>query len=437
MQKLPKVFQRSGLLFLFLAILLNQNISAQEIQSESSFKLRFDEKLNYYYTRNIIDLDKQKSKPRNYMRFTTRLEAGFSPKALKDFSFTCRLVNQTESQFHPQSSWDVDEVIFDKFYFDLDPFIDKRFSLRVGRQYLIYGDGFVIFDGTPGDSVRTGYFNAVKGSFDLGESRLDSFFVYQPHKDKFLVLNDRDQPLNNPRTSPTVLAGGLYFINQSLDGHQIDGYYIYKREYNTSQKMNLHTLGVRPSGKIGNNWSYKLEPALQLGRYGPQNNLIRAFGSDNYISYTFPVRFSPRVRLGHTYLSGNRPGTNKFEGWDPVLMGWSKWSELYTVTLIREGGANHWTNLNMPRVELEADLTKNQSLLFGYHYLRANTKPYSQISGFGQGKERGHLFKGVYRFKLNQYTSGHLWVEWFRPGNYYTPEADPALFFRSQLFFEF
>ncbi len=419
-------------LFLFWGISFAKND-----EREQWFRPTLYEKINYYYTNNLIDLEDDLEKPENYMKFTTAIGAQIKPTTLEKLSFEFRMLNENKVYFHPRKSYNADEVIFDKFYMDISHIMDTPLSLRVGRQYLLYGEGFVIFDGTPGDSVRTGYYNAVKGSLDLEKSQLDTFVIYQPRKDKFIKINNQKRILNNTNTKPIVFAQGVYFINKSLEKHQIDSYYIYKREYDTPNKINVHTIGVRPAGKFNENLDYALEVALQFGKYGPDAKSIQAEGLDAHMGYCFPVKFKPTITLGYTYLSGDDPDTDKFEGWDPVLMGWSKWSELYTVTLIKEGGANQWSNMHIPRIEAKLQLTKNQSLLFGYSYLLADTRPYQNRSGFGKGKERGHLSKGIYKVTFNKNLRGHLWLEYFSAGDYYASGTDPAWFFRTELVFDF
>ena len=55
----------------------------------------------------------------------------------------------------------LDEVVFESLYLDFKRVFVKGLSLRVGRQNLMRGEGFLLFEGNSGDGSRTTYFNAI------------------------------------------------------------------------------------------------------------------------------------------------------------------------------------------------------------------------------------------------------------------------------------
>ena len=54
------------------------------------------------------------------------------------------------------------------------------------------------------------------------------------------------------------------------------------------------------------------------------------------------------------------------------------------------------------------------------------------------GDIRGHLFATKFIYKFSPHISGHLWGEYFLPGNFYTSDRnDVAVFLRYELMLTF
>jgi hypothetical protein len=54
----------------------------------------------------------------------------------------------------------------------------------------------------------------------------------------------------------------------------------------------------------------------------------------------------------------------------------------------------------------------------------------------GDGNFRGHFAQAFMKYKFNEHVSGHLWSEFFFPGDYYTSRTT-AYFLRAELYFAF
>ena len=54
-------------------------------------------------------------------------------------------------------------------------------------------------------------------------------------------------------------------------------------------------------------------------------------------------------------------------------------------------------------------------------------------TGYGHGYVRGHLFVAKLLYDFNAHVSGHVWLEYFIPGDFYAPGASDAVFFRWEL----
>ncbi len=87
--------------------------------------------------------------------------------------------------------FDQDEVVIDNLYVDINKPFDLPVSLRIGRQDFLgpefYGEGFLIYDGTPGDGTRTFYFNAVRARIFIAKGHsVDVVYMSLPTADIYL-----------------------------------------------------------------------------------------------------------------------------------------------------------------------------------------------------------------------------------------------------------
>ena len=123
--------------------------------------------------------------------------------------------------------------------------------------------------------------------------------------------------------------------------------------------------------------------------------------------------------------SGDDPDTAQLEQWDPLWARWPMWSEYYIYTYAAETRIAEVTNLHRINVGWEAKPMKQMTLSADYHLLLAYDNPLEGRSGFGGGDIRGHLFTGVLKYQFNRYMAGHLWAEYFIPGNYYEEGSAP------------
>ncbi len=332
-----------------------------------------------------------------------------------------------------------DEVVLDNLYVDWQRIGGLPVSMRVGRQDMVYGRGFVILDGTPLDGSRTIYQDAIKATIHLDEMKsvLDLFYINNKgDQNRIHPLNDTDSLVSVYDTS----VFGAYLINKQLEGQELHAYYIYKDEDTLVGLPNriVHTVGGLAQGRFGGNWDYYVEAAGQWGREGKEPR--KAFGLSSDLGYTFvDARWTPRLHAGYEYLSGDDPGTRTFEGWDPVLARWPHWSELYVYTLAMETGLpGQYTNLQRFTLGGSIHPSEKTCVDLDYSYVRANEHaPLAGTTPFGTGYNRGHLLVGKVSHDFSKRVSGHLWAEYFHPEDFYSADTDEALFLRWQLMFKF
>jgi hypothetical protein len=307
-------------------------------------------------------------------------------------------------------------------------------------------------DGTPGDGSRTFYFNAAKVNVRASQNfNFDLTYITDPRTDIYM-----------PSIHPAV-TGTLYINNKKLltasneqaivlygrgkiDNLTVEPYYINKTENAFAgdidpTKLKLNTVGARILYSI-DKWNMGGEFAYQFGEYDDGKDRTGA-GGYVFVGRKYDaVMWKPEFELRYVYLSGDKPGTtNKVETWDPLFSRNPYWNELIIYTLVPETGKfggpipGYWTNMEIFKVSAKANFTAATSLALAYQYLWAPQSTQGLSSGMfsNSGHSRGHLPTALLSHKFTKNLDGYLQLEYFMPENFYSGQADNALFFRWQL----
>jgi len=453
-------------LLLMLAVafaVFTPHVFAQD--KDLQFKGGFYERLRHEFWKNNRDMNNNNydAGDRNFFRLKTSLWGQADYKDL--LSFYAKLTSETKGYYllgsssgskvnsNNHSHWPADEVIFDNLYLDLKKPAGIPVNFRIGRQDLAsqYGENFLINDGTPGDGSRTCYFNALKASWTVdAENLLDFIYINNQRNDTTLPVIERVKPENN--LNPTREEGYVVYLkNKSIKDLAFEPYYIYKREGANwgyaapsglqAQKGRINTLGVFAK-YLMDPWTFHAQLADQFGKYGLEDR--SAQGGYLFADYDLKdVLWKPQLSAGYVYLSGDNKGTGKNEGWDPLWSRFPSYSELYSQSFQYESGGTYWTNLQMYRVGLTVKPTEKANFNLTYSFLRANDliAANATYNFSGTGKDRGNLISSKLDYVFNKNVSAYLLGEYFIPsrGNnsFYTNDADPAIFVRTQLELKF
>jgi hypothetical protein len=388
-----------------------------------------DERIRHVYFSNIVDLDQEADDLNHFYRFRTRVWANVALGS--DVELYLRLTNEHRRYLEPDIQFEWDEVIVDNAYADWNRPAGLPFSLRLGRQDVVVGKGFVLLEGGPLDGSRSIYQNGVRVRAPLRSATFEVIGAVNPSQDEYLpLINDRHRQL----IENDQLVWGFFMTEAAPPKGVRESYYVYLEE-SAPETGDLHThfstLGLRVSGETETGFIHSEELAMQWGRCNGQSH--RAYGG--YILLERPIRLplSPSVKAGYVHLSGDNPITTRDEGWHPVLGRWPQWSELLIYTVASEGGVAYWTNLGMfraglsfsPRTAVTTSLSG--SLLFA-HYAGPGRNRL-----IGGGRVRGQLVQAETTVQFNPHLSGHALVEYFNPGDFYREQADDAIFARWEL----
>jgi hypothetical protein len=404
----------------------------------NTFEPGFEERVRTENWDDLSDFSDASDDLRHQMRYRTRIWSrfDFGPKV----ELMLMLNNESKKVYTPDAPFRWDETIIENLYLEVGR--GGRWSAKIGRENLMRGDGFVLFDGNALDGSRTAYFNALDVTRALGKSKIELIAISDPSHDTYLpVFNDKNKPL----TEWDEQALGVYYTGKDIPRTGIEAYYFYKTEADDIRAVTnparqpdrrVETLGGRVVRELGQGWSATGELAVQWGSQDPDAS-IRAWGGTALVRKKFEaVAAKPSLSLAWIGLSGDDPATGDIEGWDPIFSRWPKWSELYLYTLAGEKGVAYWTNLGMWQAEALASPSKPLSLRATYYKMSAFQAFSGSSAKFGTGRDRGDLFEFRADVAAGPHFKGHILYEHLAPGDYYAG-ADPAWFFRVEVMYTF
>jgi hypothetical protein len=462
--------------------------------AERQIQFDFDQRIRNEDWNNIFDFNSNpgSNDEREQMRWRTMFWVSIPVASSIDFvvglnqETTQKLGNVGVSVTPKETRFD--EIIFDKFYFDFKKLPIKGLNLRVGRQNIMEGEGFLIMEGTPGDGSKSVYFNAVNLSYTRAKSKLELLGILDPSQDRFLpVINSQDKTINDWSDK----AVGAYYTDKNHAKTQFEAYYFYKKEVNdkfnsligkffdptSSQEplsftlqpdRHISTLGARvvqqitPSltatAEFADQWGFQHArpqeiPLANAGAILAPLGLsvlqgvpmaaepamkIQAWGGYGYLKQQFKSKWNPYVKAGYWVMSGSNPKNQTVDAnWDPIFSRWPEWSELYLYTQLTELGIGYTTNTKQLQGEIGIAPSKKFRMRVTYYRMDSfhpYVPPYIDPPGlqFGSGTHRGDLFECRMDYTINKNFSGHLTYEDFVAGSFYAVR-NPAFFMQAEI----
>lgn len=244
-------------------------------------------------------------------------------------------------------------------------------SLKIGRQNMIYGSGFVILDGQSQFASTSIYFDGVKATADLSENiSIDAFYMKDQENTRSDLVDD------------DVTLMGLYLTTKGcpvIGGKQ--EFYALNREDENSTK-DIWTYGIRVSDKFDFGLDYAGEVAIQTGTSAVNGIDQDALGYKLDLGYTFDIDLKPRIYGQYAFLSGDEAGsTDEWEGWDVMYGGWPQfgdllaWAYVFGPSAVADpaastGGEAAYTNLIISTIGLSCNIDDKVFPNFSYSQLR-------------------------------------------------------------------
>ncbi|MFB3827986.1 MAG: alginate export family protein [Bryobacteraceae bacterium] len=387
----------------------------------------FEQRVRNENWNNLLDFNDGADDQRVQVRYRTRLWMNLPVAETVDINIG--LNQETNQIILKRAPYRMDEVVFESAYVDFKKVFVKGLSLRVGRQNLIRGEGFLMLEGNPYDGSRSIYFNAADLAYSWKKSKLELLAISDPVKDRYFPrFNNRSKPL----VEWNERALGLYYTDKNRARLPFEAYYFYKKETGDTRPASniqyqpdrrLHTAGARAVRELTPRLSLTAEWAGQWGRQHGGKDLA-GWGGYTYLKRTFAGPCKP-------YLLGGWWGFSK--EWDPLFGRWPKWSELYIYTQWKEKGVAYWTNTGMWQGEAGATWKSLGGRLTYYHMSAFQPFPGSPAL-YGNGLFRGNHYQARLDAAAGKHWKGHVLWEHHLPGDFYA-HRDNAYFLRFEVIF--
>jgi hypothetical protein len=307
-----------------------------------NIKVSGDIKAAYVYQRDISFQQKKtdvaSSNP-NYVEnenfFMQQIGLNVEADLTDNVSTYIRLINERDWNANYQAATTLTDkafdILLDEAYVTLKEMLYAPLTVKIGRQNIWLGKGFVIgnsgnwgagqLPGTISEYSDMTAFDAIRATLDYDPWTVD--LIYSKIGDgSAAVFSNRDDV-------------DLYVANVGYDFTKYDAeaeaYYVFahdktnKDTQGQGKPSTIHTIGLRGSLVPFESMNLWAEGALQYGRDRSgavgDDRKREAYALDLGIDYTFAdVKWTPKVGAEWIYLSGNK-NDGKQKGWHRLFRG--------------------------------------------------------------------------------------------------------------------
>ena len=331
--------KKLGLLLALLLLLpsMAMAMDAQDIKIGGEVRFRGYEMNNFFtYNDNV-----------KYDRYSTfRLKSSiFASANLGDgVSGYVRFTNQTYGEGVGSGDNMDNKVFVENAFVDVKSLWGVPVDLRLGRQNMMYGSGFVLFDGQSQYASTSLYFDGVKGTFNFCDTaKLDVFYMVDQENERkdsgnvdltmggMKPVPPSGQTMNYSNGDDIYLYGAYVTVTEGpLTGGKQEYYAMAKKTQYLGRDIKL--FGIRLSDKLDMGLDYSVEYARQ---YGTAYNIDgmsadqEAIGGKADLGFTFKqFDAMPRIFAQYAYMSGDDPDTDEIETWDSFYGGWPQFGDL-------------------------------------------------------------------------------------------------------------
>lgn len=418
--------------------------AAGSAASASTFKWGWDLRSRDEYFNNLLTLDRSAPyNEQNYQRYRAR---GWAAVSLADnLVLNGRLTWESWDYNRPSNKsghpvgWAWSEGVVDTLNLAWRRGGAVPVDLVVGRQDMVLGDGWLVFDGTPCDGSRTNFFDAARATFKFTAARTTLDLLYL---DTEPMLDDRIRPFNSQHgatTEQSERTGIVYLSSTAVAQTVLDGYLIYRdqtRVLANGDNASTTTAGGRIVRDLDTHWQAKAEGALEFGRRNDRD--FEAWGFVGQLNWFARDAAKNQFRLVTEVLSGDDPTTSDDEQFDIAWGRYPRWSEVFSTFYSAETRVAQYGNLLRLGAGWTTNLARPLELALDYNAVWALENNRSSALFSADGRWRGHLVRSVLSYKHSSHVSARLLGEVLFPGNYtVAARRDTASFIRTELMLAF
>ena len=192
------------LLGVFLAGICVALFGGQAAAEDKSYKYGLIERVRNTYYNNIIDFNDSNDDKTDFMRIRTSVwgQVQVNPQLLAYAKITNEFRPYLIDPKNPDRDFSIHEVFLDNAYVKITGGDDTKVTATIGRQNLIYGEGFIILDASPLEGSRSIYFDAAKISIKSETSSpirvMSSYDAFPVNAIAYLQRKDHNQA-SSPR----------------------------------------------------------------------------------------------------------------------------------------------------------------------------------------------------------------------------------------------
>ncbi len=227
------------------------------------------------------------------------------------------------------------DVFVDNAWIEVNNLFNQPVTFKAGRQNLMYGSGFVLFDGQSQTGSTSIYFDGVKLGLKLGENALL----------EGLYFKDQENNRSNANSDDITLAGAYLTATCPIMGNKQELYLLNRRDENlvvnsVNATKDIWMAGLRISDilDVGAekefSLNYSAEIAYQFGQFAEFNHTLEDIDQES-LGYKLDaglkfknVPLTPRLFANYTFMEGDDPDTDEQERWDVFYGGWPQFGDL-------------------------------------------------------------------------------------------------------------
>jgi len=392
-----------------------------------------DVKIMAVYTDNVIDFNDEGNyyegdDQDDFLRIETHLwfqadlsdnvTAKVSVEVDRDFDYDTEAVDDDAygagyyydgraQQYYGGSSDDL-LVYLEEAWIQFAYVYDSAISMKLGRQFIQLGDGFVVGDANP---LYPMYLSS------LGEYEVEPFdalnFWYDGDDWVFTLVYTK---LNESRAFDNTPARGdvdayiAYFSYTGWEGYEGDLYFIMSTidaigsdleiddGYYANGDAEVYAIGARLAGEPTDGLTFKLEALYEFGTIDVGDDVdIKAWAVEAGIKYAFDNEYNPFIGFTYVFQSGDDDYDDDFETYIPLFENrvYGEIFDPYT-----------WGNLHIFNLYGGFDLSEDVALAAKYYYFLAVEKE-DMMYGWDD-ESLGHEFDVYLDYQFSEETSAML-----------------------------
>lgn len=379
----------------------------------------------------------------------------FDADLTENVSAVVRLIN--ERVWGASDEYDVysdnDQIMLDLGYVELKEFLYQPLTLTIGRQELKYGNGLIVGDPDTNSFVSSTdlsvsnfadlslrkSFDAVKAVLDFSPWTLDLVYAKVFEED------------TNGDDDVTLVGGQLSYKWNSYNGvteayfwtadNNRNGatYGLVNEEQPEENQATTYVVGGRVQLNPVERLLLSLEGAYQFGdvyvdTFGYQH--LSAWAGQLVAEYSLDMRYTPKIGLMFSYLSGDDDKTDKkHNGWDPLFEDQSA-GEIINIL---------FPNSNSMTIKAYGSMKPREDITLGLAYIYTKlaqrldgttyTPPISVWSAsentYSIDRNESYLGSEIDAYALYDYTEDvqiKLSGAWFIPGDFFRGDNDDVAY---------